>query len=84
MKTAYLKYFIVVSFSAVLLSCKPPVKDSSAYLGKPVPGNIPVVFAPDIISTGENELNSVFACNGREFYFSRGDIVFANRMADGS
>jgi len=80
MKTAYLKYFFAVSFSAILISCNPSNEDHSAYLGQPVPDNSPIVFAPGIISTGENELNSVFACNGKEFYFSRGDLSKNNRL----
>jgi hypothetical protein len=40
------------------------------YLGQSPPGLDPVVFAPDIISTGLDELNSVFLPDGDEFYFS--------------
>lgn len=41
------------------------------YLGQTPPGTTPVVFAPGIVSTGAVELNSVFAPDGREFFFSR-------------
>jgi Tol biopolymer transport system component len=40
------------------------------YLGQSPPGLDPVVFAPEVISTGLDELNSVFSPDGNEFYFS--------------
>lgn len=40
------------------------------YLGQSPPGLDPIVFAPEIISTGLDELNSVFYPDGNEFYFS--------------
>ncbi len=40
------------------------------YLGQAPPGLEPVVFAEGVVSTGMNELNSVFSPNGSEFYFS--------------
>lgn len=40
------------------------------YLGQSPPGLDPVVFAPELISTGLDELNSVFLPDGNEFYFS--------------
>jgi len=39
------------------------------YLGQNPPGNVPKVFEPKIVSTGLDELNSVFSPDGREFYF---------------
>ncbi|MFC2136018.1 TolB family protein [Bacteroidota bacterium] len=39
------------------------------YMGYEPPGMIPEIFAPGIISTGLNELNSVFSPDGEEFYF---------------
>jgi Tol biopolymer transport system component len=39
------------------------------YLGQSPPGLDPVVFAPELISTGLDELNSVFFPDGNEFYF---------------
>jgi Tol biopolymer transport system component len=41
-----------------------------SYLGQSAPGSDPVVFAPGVISTGLDELNSVFFPDGNEFYFS--------------
>jgi hypothetical protein len=39
------------------------------YLGQKPPGITPEVFAPEVVSTGLDELNSVFSPDGREFYF---------------
>ena len=41
-----------------------------AYFGQEPPGMTPEVFEPTIVSTGLDELNSVFSPDGREFYFS--------------
>ena len=46
---------------------KPVLK--GPYLGQKPPGMTPEVFAPGIVSTGLDELNSVFSPNGKEFYF---------------
>ncbi|TFH39034.1 MAG: hypothetical protein E4G95_02185 [Bacteroidia bacterium] len=40
------------------------------YLGQEKPGLTPVIFAPGIVSTDRNEVNSVFNPEGDEFYFS--------------
>jgi len=40
------------------------------YLGQSPPGLEPEIFAPGIVSTQRNEINSVFTPDGREFYFS--------------
>jgi ankyrin repeat protein/glyoxylase-like metal-dependent hydrolase (beta-lactamase superfamily II) len=47
----------------------PPVLKGE-YLGMKKPGMIPEVFAPGIVSTEKNELNSVFTPDGKEFYFT--------------
>jgi hypothetical protein len=47
---------------------------NGAYLGQEPPGTESEVFAPDLISTEAGELNSVFCCDGNEFYFSRRGI----------
>ena len=39
------------------------------YLGQKPPGIVPEIFEPTIVSTGLDELNSVFSPDGREFYF---------------
>jgi len=39
------------------------------YLGEKPPGMIPEIFAPGVVSTCLDELNSVFSPDGQEFYF---------------
>ncbi len=41
-----------------------------AYLGQEPPGMTPEIFAPGIISTDQNELNSIFSPKGDEFFFA--------------
>lgn len=43
----------------------------SPYLGQPVPGLTPALFAPGIVSTDAIELNGVFAPDMKEFFFTR-------------
>ncbi len=43
---------------------------SGDYLGQRLPGSSSEVFAPGVVSTGYDELNSVFSPDGKEFYFS--------------
>lgn len=56
------------------------------YLGQKPPGMIPEIFAPGIISTAKEELNSVFSLDGREFYFTRiegdGDVIYCSEHVD--
>lgn len=44
-------------------------KLSGPYLGQKPPGMTPEIFAPGIVSTCLDELNSVFSPDGQEFYF---------------
>jgi len=39
------------------------------YIGQEPPGEIPEVFEPNYVSTGLDELNSIFSPDGKEFYF---------------
>ncbi|MFC1565034.1 TolB family protein [candidate division KSB1 bacterium] len=41
------------------------------YLGQDPPGMTPELFAPGIISTEKDEINSIFSPNGKEFFFAR-------------
>lgn len=43
---------------------------TGAYLGQPPPGLSPRKFAPGVVSTERDELNSVFTPDGQEFYFT--------------
>lgn len=60
----------------------------SPYLGQPVPGLTPVLFAPGIVSTEAIELNGVFAPDMREFFFTRiidrTPTMFHSRLAGGA
>jgi Tol biopolymer transport system component len=44
-------------------------KLTGPYLGQKPPGMTPEIFAPGIVSTCLDELNSVFSPDGQEFYF---------------
>jgi hypothetical protein len=47
------------------------VSPSSPYMGQPVPGMTPALFAPGIVRTDAIELNGVFTPDTREFFFAR-------------
>ena len=53
---------------------KAPVEEfpslAGPFLGQTPPGLSPQMFAPGIVSTERNELNSVFTPDGKEFYFT--------------
>ena len=43
----------------------------SKYLGQPLPGSTPALFAPDLISTqGVTEFGSIFSKDGTEFFYA--------------
>lgn len=42
-----------------------------AYLGQPVPGLTPQLFAPGVVNTDAIEFNGVFSPDGKEFFFGR-------------
>jgi len=48
-----------------------PIKLVGKYFSLEEPGNKAKIILPDILSTNEEELNSVFSHDGKEFYFSR-------------
>jgi hypothetical protein len=61
---------------------------SGPYMGQTLPGLEPEVFAPGVVSTGMNELNSVFSPDGSEFYFSIGAgpmhwVIMVSYLRDG-
>jgi len=64
-------------------SSTPPL----AYLGLPLPGDTPVVFAPGDVSTEAREINAVFSSDGRELYVTRvvdgRASLFLRRLEDG-
>jgi ankyrin repeat protein len=50
------------------------------YLGQVPPGTIPVLFAPNLVSTERSELNAVFSPDGKELYFARSEGEQGQRM----
>lgn len=68
-------YFAIGITILILITCNSCNQQSDTlvlkgpYIGQQPPGTIPVVFEPDHVSTGLDELNSVFSPDGREFYF---------------
>jgi len=44
---------------------------TGSYLGQTLPGTIPGLFAPGIISTDDHEFSCCFSPDGTEFYFTR-------------
>ncbi|MGD8539819.1 MAG: hypothetical protein PVI66_13970 [Candidatus Aminicenantes bacterium] len=74
MKHSIAQSYIVLSILLVFNSCVQQndfPKLMGPYLGQKPPGMIPKIFAPGIISTAKEELNSVFSLDGRAFYFAR-------------
>lgn len=69
-KTMYMGLILSIIFfiSHCALQEDSPVL-TGAYFGQKPPGITPEVFEPNIVSTGLDELNSVFSPDGREFYF---------------
>ena len=64
-------------------------KLTGPYLGQKPPGMSPEIFAPGIVSTGLDELNSVFSPDGNEFYFCVRNItnaasIFRMKMEKGA
>ncbi|WP_239489764.1 hypothetical protein [Luteitalea sp. TBR-22] len=61
--------------------------ESGPFLGQPLPGDTPVVFAPGEVSTEARELGVVFAPDGREIYYTRVveklPMLFRRRLLDG-
>ena len=48
-----------------------PVRPPGPYLAMDPPGDVPVIFAPGLVSTSERELNTIISPDGKEIYFSR-------------
>lgn len=67
----------VVCYSLVGASCMSEADPSSnaavgsPYMGQPVPGDVPQLFAPGVVSTDAVELNGVFSPDLQEFFFAR-------------
>lgn len=68
---------VLVLLATCLSGCQPEdnaQRLSGEYLGQDPPGLTARLFAPEFVSTEYDELNSVFANDGQEFYFSRRGI----------
>ncbi len=70
------RYYLPVGITIlILIACNSCNQQSDTlvlkgpYIGQQPPGTIPEVFEPDYVSTGLDELNSIFSPNGTEFYF---------------
>jgi len=59
---------VILALSSLCYSQTSTVKGE--YMGQKPPGLTPELFAPGIVSTGLDELNSVFTPDGKEFYFA--------------
>jgi len=64
-----------VFLALFLVACQPQDEADAVspdtYLGQTTPGATAQVFSPDLVSTEDGELNSVFSPDFREFYFTR-------------
>jgi len=62
----------VLAGTHTALAAPASADQSSPYLGQPVPGDTPELFAPGVVSlAGAVELNAVFSPDMTEFYFAR-------------
>ena len=69
-KTNYLGLAVLIIFFASHCAQQNNATElTGPYFGKEPPGMKPKVFGLQIVSTGLDELNSVFSPDGREFYF---------------
>ncbi len=81
-KKAFLSVLILVIMTGIaprVLADEWP-RLAGSYLGQKPPGMTPEIFAPGIVSTGLDELNSVFSPDGSEFYFCVRNITNATSI----
>ena len=54
------------------------------YLGQPVPGEVPTVFAPGIVSGAGVKVSAcTFSPDGKEFYFTKGnEQIMVSRLTN--
>ncbi len=88
MKKSFFVVSLAVLFAANVFSLQSDFpKLAGPYLGQKMPGTTPEIFAPGVVSTCLDELNSVFSPDGQEFYFcvrSRGaSTLFAMKSIQG-
>jgi Tol biopolymer transport system component len=97
-KTDMTKYWILILIIIVSFGCHNNKieketeenfpKLTGKYLGQKEPGLKPEIFAPNIVSTGMAEINSVFSPGYKEFYYSirmpSGQLVIMVTKYDGA
>jgi len=66
-KTFLLSVLLTVS---IPVFCQSNISDTNDYVGQPLPGSKPIIFAPGIISTGLYERDIAITPNGNEIYYS--------------
>ena len=70
MKSIIPAWIIVFSLSGSVAG-QSPVKKSLLYLEQEVPGSVPKVFAPGLVSLNDRfEFGSFFSKDGKEFYYA--------------
>ncbi len=56
-----------------------PTDLAGPYFGQTLPGTVPEVFAPGVVSTrGGHEFSCTFSPDGREFFFNRGPNIYVS------
>jgi len=64
------QFLLIVSFCALISGCSvDKQKQTGPYLGQPVPGDSPVLFAPGNVNTGMPTRDITFTPDGKEIYF---------------
>ncbi|MEO1243423.1 MAG: hypothetical protein AAFX54_16050 [Pseudomonadota bacterium] len=78
MRSGFLSLALIIAVTACVDDTAPAnggnteQATSAFYLGQPLPGMKPEIFAPGLVSSPDKrELNAVFSPDGREFYFAR-------------
>ena len=79
--------WVLVGFCGFAQHAEPerPTGLKGPYLGQPVPGKVPTVFAPGIVSkTGVRVSACTFSPDGKEFYFTKSnEQIMVSRLVEG-
>jgi len=70
-RAVFITCLLVLTATRLLSQQSEFPKLTGPYLGQKVPGNIPEIFAPGIVSTASHEFSCCFSPNEKEFYFTR-------------
>ena len=75
--------FVISGYASVAPAYEDWPCVSGPYLGQQPPGMTAEMFAPDIVSTDQSEVNSVFSPDGKYLFFSskragKGDIFWVD------